>query len=125
MINNFILQKSDMRTITEDSLISTNPSITKNILDNIIDVISISTDMAAINACTIYAIEKYNTDNGLPFSKRIKYSISVSCPDIKINVLYGYFNNNNIGYVNIIGYDNGNTNFTYNENNKMETSRQG
>ena len=123
MINNFLLQKSDMISLTDSTLLSMSPKITKTILDKAVSTISTSTTVVAINYATISAIEEYNTENGLSFKNRIKYSIITSGGSL--NVLYSYFVSGNTSFVICVTYDNGNTNFTYNENNKMETSRQG
>ena len=89
MINNFLLQKSDMISLTDSTLLSMSPKITKTILDKAVSTISTSTTVAAINYATISAIEEYNTENGLSFKNRIKYSIITSGGSL--NVLYSYF----------------------------------
>lgn len=84
MINNFILQKSDMINLSEVENVNNLEDITTEILKSVKDSTSPTID-------TIKAIEKYNTDHNLPLEKRITYWITFASNPILLHTLHTEF----------------------------------
>lgn len=87
MINNFILQKSDMIDLNKVENVNKLEEITTEILKSV----ESSTDPVID---TIKAIEKYNTDHKLPLDKRLTYWVTFGSNPVLIHVLHTEFRTN-------------------------------
>jgi hypothetical protein len=72
MINEFLIEKSDV-VDTKDTTMQNTNDVVKEILDGVTNHYDL-----------IKAIEKYNDDNKLPLNKRVKYSILVGAAYISV-----------------------------------------
>lgn len=72
MINNFLIEKSDVVDTTTTTM-QNNNGVVKEILNGVTNHYEL-----------IKAIEKYNDDNKLPLNKRVKYSILVGASYISV-----------------------------------------
>lgn len=122
MINDFIMQKSDMIDLTTVQNVNKLEEITTEIMS------SISEDSKTPVKDIIAAIEKYNTDHKLPIDKRIDYWITADGNTYPLHVFYTKLHTNYLEVVCKIDSGTVNARFDANSNYgdpKMSEARQG